>query len=709
MSTFINTIKQAFTYGDHPISIETGGIARQANAAVWVRMGDTVVQVTVVSPEQTQLDSNYFPLSVSYQEPSYAAGRIPGGYFKREMRPTEREILISRLIDRPLRPLFPSNFYREVQVIAKVLSIDPQIDADIPALIGASAALTLSGLPFQGPIGVARVGYIQSGYVLNPSTKQLLRSKLDLVVAGTQHATLMVESQANELSEEVMLGAIQFGQQQLQVVIENIKMLAEKAGKSSITWQHETNSTSLEMDKINLLTEQLSHIYQIEEKTQRKSQLSALLQRIQQDCINADKGIDAAMIGKIFSDIERKVVRDMILTKGKRIDGRDHQSIRPINVQTSVLPRTHGSAIFTRGETQALVITTLGTDRDAQMVETSEGEARETFLLHYLFPPYSVGETGTISGPKRREIGHGNLAKRALRAVLPSEEEFPHVLRVVSEITESNGSSSMATVCGASLALMDAAVPIKKPVAGIAMGLIKEAENSVILSDILGDEDHLGDMDFKVAGTQDGITALQMDIKIAGITHEIFELALKQAKEGRLYILDIMNQELAKARVDASPYAPQIVTIKIKPEKIANLIGKAGSVIRSITEETGCLIDISDDGLVRISTTSAIAAQKAIERVKRATADVEVDAIYAGTVIKITDFGAFVSLLPGRDGLVHISQISSDERIERVTDKLHVGDAVNVKVLEVDRQGRVRLTMRGVDQNTSSIKQEEVS
>ncbi len=699
-----SSIQKTFEYGHHTIVLETGVIARQA-ASVWVRMGDTVVLVTVVYTEKK--DGDFFPLMVVYQERAYAVGRIPGGYFKREGRPSEKEILTSRLIDRPLRPLFPEDFRYEVQIIATVLSADPQFDPDIAALIGASAALSISGLPFQGPIGAARVAYNhQSGYYLNPSVKQLLESQLDLVVAGTDQAVLMVESQAAELSEETMLGAIAFGQEKLQTVVQAIKEFAQEVGKTRIDWQTSESTACLEETKREQLSKELAQAYCIEEKKQRKARLADLLAQAKQEWLDEEKNITGKYIQSVFSDLERTIVRSNILTKGIRIDSRDARTIRPITIKTAVLPRVHGSALFTRGETQALVVTTLGTDRDAQLVETFEGETRETFMLHYNFPPYSVGETGPLL-TKRRDIGHGTLAKRAVRAVLPSEDIFPHVIRVVSEITESNGSSSMATVCGTSLALMDAGVPIKKPVAGIAMGLIKEGEHSVVLSDILGDEDHLGDMDFKVAGTVDGITALQMDIKIQGITSEILRSALQQAQEGRLHILGIMKEALSDARIDVSPYAPRITTIRIKPEKIAALIGKAGSVIRSITEETGSLIDISDDGLVRISTTSATACADVIERIKRVTADVEVDSVYQGTVIKITDFGAFVSIMPGRDGLVHISQIA-DKHIERVTDVLTMGDRVTVKVLGIDRQGRVRLTMKDVEQNAAAA-QEEIS
>lgn len=692
----LNAITKTFQYGDRTVKIETGRIARQATGSVLVSMDDTTVLVTVVCAKKAQAGIDFLPLAVHYQERTYAAGRIPGGYFKREGRPTEREILTSRLIDRPLRPLFPEKFYNEIQVIATVLSLNPQVDPDIPAMLGASAAIAIAKIPFKGPIAGARVGYQNGSYILNPTTKQLSESELDLVVAGTESAVLMVESEAKGLSEEIMLGAVLFGHQQMQVAIKAIKELADEAGKASWDWQPHTSDQGL-VDQITaLVQEPLTAAYQIREKLERKAKIDALREQITTQFASEEKGITANAVQHIFSSLEEKIVRGRILSGQPRIDGRDTRTVRPIVIDTGLLPRTHGSALFTRGETQALAVTTLGTERDAQIVEELEGEARESFMLHYNFPPYSVGETGQVGSPKRREIGHGRLAKRALKAVLPSEQEFPYVLRVVSEVTESNGSSSMATVCGTSLSLMDAGVPIKAPVAGIAMGLIKEGNRFAILSDILGDEDHLGDMDFKVAGTADGVTALQMDIKIDGITKEIMEAALQQAKEGRIHILGIMNKALNQSRTEVSNYAPRIVTVRINPEKIRDLIGKGGATIRSITEETGTLIDISDDGLVRISTPDAAACEIALERIKRVTADVEVGRVYDGTVVKLTDFGAFVTILPGRDGLVHISQIS-EERVERVSDKLQEGQSVRVKVLEVDRQGRIRLTMKELD------------
>jgi len=676
------------------MSIETGAIARQATSSVLVTLEGTTVLVAVVGRKQASETTDFFPLTVHYQERSYAAGRVPGGYFKREGRPTEKEILTSRLIDRPIRPLFPEGFHNEVQVVATVLSSNPEINADIPAMIGASAALALSGLPFKGPIGAVRVGYAQGEYLLNPTFKQLETSDLDLVVAGTENAVLMVESQAAELSEEIMLGAVLFGQQQMQVAIQAIKALVQEAGKTAWDWQPSARLDAvLEQAMTQAFEPSIIEAYQIPEKLDRKAKLDELREAMTQQYLDEEKGINAKAIQGLFSSLEEKIVRHRILDGLARIDGRDKTTVRPITVQPGLLPRTHGSVLFTRGETQAIVVATLGTDRDAQIIEALDGEARETFMLHYNFPPYSVGETGQVGSPKRREIGHGNLAKRALRAVLPSETDFPYVLRVVSEITESNGSSSMATVCGASIALMDAAVPLKKHVAGIAMGLIKEKDRFAVLTDILGDEDHLGDMDFKVAGTADGVTALQMDIKIDGITKEILEIALGQAKEGRLHILGIMEKALPGARVEVSPYAPRITTLKINPDKIRDLIGKGGATIRSITEETGTLIDISDDGVVRISTSDLEACQNAIERIKKVTAEVEVGVIYEGPVVKLTDFGAFVNVLPGRDGLVHISQISN-ARVENVSDVLKEGQIVKVKVLEIDRQGRIRLTMK---------------
>jgi polyribonucleotide nucleotidyltransferase len=695
----INSIKKVIQVGSQEVILETGAIARQATASVVVSLDGTTVLVTVVgNKQQAGEERDFFPLTVQYQERSYAAGRIPGGYFKREGRPTEKEILTSRLIDRPIRPLFPEGFYNEVQIVATVLSSNPDINADIPALIGASAALSLSGLPFKGPIAAVRVGYSEGQFILNPSFKQLETSDLDLVVAATEKAVLMVESQAAELPEEIMLNAILFGHQQMQGIIQAIKELVSEVGKP--VWDVKNAISGLdvgmEQEMIQSIEASLIEAYQIPEKLERKIKLDKLKESFTAQWLDAEKGITAKTTQLFLTNLEEKIVRGRILSGKTRIDGRDKLTVRPITIQPGFLPRTHGSALFTRGETQALVVTTLGTDRDAQTVEALDGEGRETFMLHYNFPPYSVGETGQMGSPKRREIGHGNLAKRALRAVLPNESDFPYVLRVVSEITESNGSSSMATVCGASIALMDAGVPLKKHVAGIAMGLIKEGEQFAVLTDILGDEDHLGDMDFKVAGTIDGVTALQMDIKIDGITEEILQVALNQAKEGRLHILSIMQETLADPRIEVSPYAPRITTLKINPEKIRDLIGKGGATIRAITEETGTLIDISDDGVVRISTSDLQACQNAIERIKKVTAEVEVGRTYEGAIVKLTDFGAFVSVLPGRDGLVHISQISK-ERVEHVSDVLTEGQIVKVKVLEIDRQGRIRLTMKDIE------------
>ena len=686
-------------FGSQEMILETGAIARQATSSVVVSLDGTTVLVTVVGNKlQAGEEKDFFPLTVQYQERAYAAGRIPGGYFKREGRPTEKEILTSRLIDRPIRPLFPEGFYNEVQVVATVLSSNSEINADIPALIGASAALSLSGLPFKGPIAAVRVGYSEGQYILNPNFKQLESSDLDLVVAGTDKAVLMVESQAAELSEEIMLNAILFGHQQMQGVIQAIKELTEEAGAP--VWDIPVAAYQLDPAVEQEITQAIRPLYieayTIPEKLTRKAKLDNLRNSTIEKWVDEEKGISTKAIQLFLENLEEKTVRGRILSGEARIDGRDKITVRPITIQPGFLPRTHGSAVFTRGETQALVVTTLGTDRDAQTIEALDGEGRETFMLHYNFPPYSVGETGQIGSPKRREIGHGNLAKRALRAVLPSESDFPYVLRVVSEITESNGSSSMATVCGASIALMDAGVPLKKHVAGIAMGLIKEGDQFAVLTDILGDEDHLGDMDFKVAGTIDGVTALQMDIKIDGITEEILQMALNQAKQGRLHILNIMQETLSEPRLEVSPYAPRITTLKINPEKIRDLIGKGGATIRSITEETGTLIDISDDGIVRISTSDLHACQDAIERIKRVTAEVEVGRTYEGPIVKLTDFGAFVNVLPGRDGLVHISQISK-ERVEQVSDVLSEGQIVKVKVLEIDRQGRIRLTMKDLE------------
>ncbi len=694
-------IKRSFEYGPRTVVLETGEIARQATAAVMASMGDTVVLVSVVGNKTAIPGRDFFPLTVDYQERTYAAGKIPGGFFKREGRPSEKETLTSRLIDRPLRPLFPKGFHHEVQVIATVLSLDPEIDPDIPALLGASAAVSLSGLPFEGPIGAARVGYIDGRYVLNPTFGQLATSALNLVVAGTRSSVLMVESEADQLSEEVMLGAVMFGHAEMQVAIDHIRALCDEAGASAWAFSPPREDQVLEARLKSFLGERLREVYATTDKLARRDALGAL----RKEAVAALAGrasTDAPpewtdpQVVHAFERNEHELVRHMILEEQKRIDGRPMDAVRPIQIRVGLLPRTHGSALFTRGETQALVITALGTERDAQIIDAIEGERRDPFLLHYNFPPYCVGETGRVGSPKRREIGHGRLAKRGVLAVMPDPEEFPYVIRVVSEITESNGSSSMATVCGTSLSLMDAGVPVKAPVAGIAMGLVKEGDKFAVLSDIMGDEDHLGDMDFKVAGTKAGVTALQMDIKISGITREIMEAALAQARAGRLHILKEMNAVLDQPRTEMSEYAPRIITIKIDPEKIRDVIGKGGTTIRAITEQTGAVIDISDDGTVKIASVDNAAGQEARRRVEQITADVQVGMIYEGRVAKLMDFGAFVTILPGKDGLVHISQIS-DERVENVGDKLREGDMVKVKVLEVDKQGRIRLSMKAVN------------
>lgn len=691
--------KKTFQYGQHSVTLETGEIARQADGAVMVSMGETLVLVTVVGAKQAHPEKEFFPLTVDYQERTYAAGRIPGSYFKREGRPSEKETLTSRLIDRPLRPLFPDGFYNEVQIIATVISLDPEIDPDIPALLGSSAALAVSGIPFNGLLGAARVGYINEEYVLNPSLKQLDSSALDLVVAGTKTAVLMVESEAKELSEEIMLGAVLFGHQQMQVVIEAIRELAAEVAKPVWDWQPKPVDEKLTQQVAELAEQRLLEVYQIKDKLVRRDTLETVRQDIasQLSSLETEEWTENKIIQAI-EKLEKEIVRKNIIAGKPRIDGRDTRTVRPIIIRTSLLPRTHGSALFTRGETQALVITTLGTERDAQIIDALEGEYKEGFLLHYNFPPYCVGEMGRVGSPKRREIGHGRLARRGIQAVMPSAEDFPYSVRLVSEITESNGSSSMATVCGASLALMDAAVPIKAPVAGIAMGLIKEDDQFVVLSDIMGDEDHLGDMDFKVAGTTQGVTALQMDIKIEGITSEIMETAIAQAQEGRLHILSVMDEALAKPRSEMSKHAPRIITFQIKPDKIRDVIGKGGSTIRAITEETGATVDINDEGVIKIASVDLTAAEEARRQIEFITSEVEIGKVYEGKVVKLMDFGAFVTMPPGRDGLVHISQISH-ERVEKVTDKLKIGETVKVKVLDVDKQGRIRLSMKAVNDN----------
>ncbi len=695
-------IKKVFRYGDHTVTLETGEIARQATGAVLVNMDETVVLVTVVGRKDMEPGRDFFPLTVNYQERTYSAGKIPGGFFKREGRPSEKETLTSRLIDRPLRPLFPKGFTNEVQIIATVVSLNKEVDPDIPAIIGASAALAVSGIPFNGPIGAARVGYRDGRYLLNPTLSQLETSQLDLVVAGTANAVLMVESEAKELPEEVMLDAVLFGHQQQQVVIEAIRELAAEVAPAPWDWQPPEEDEALKIAVVDAVQDDLAAAYRIQEKQARQSRLgeirAAVLDRLGGERLGdgGEAHWSADQILSAVEKLEKKIVRERILAGEPRIDGRDTRTVRPIRIRVGLLPRAHGSALFTRGETQALVSTTLGTGRDAQIIDAIEGERREPFMLHYNFPPYCVGETGFVGSPKRREIGHGRLAKRAIAAVLPDLDEFPYVIRVVSEITESNGSSSMATVCGASLSLMDAGVPISAPVAGIAMGLIKEGERSAVLSDILGDEDHLGDMDFKVAGTAKGVTALQMDIKIDGITREIMAKALAQAHDGRMHILEQMNAVIDKPRSEISEHAPRIVTIKINPEKIRDVIGKGGATIRALTEETGASIDIADDGTVKIASVDNHASQEAIRRIRQLTAEVEVGSVYEGRVAKLMDFGAFVTILPGKDGLVHISQIS-DERVESVSDKLAEGDIVKVKVLEIDKQGRIRLSMKEVE------------
>jgi len=693
---------KTFQYGNHTISIETGIVARQATGAVMVNMDGTVVLVTVVGLREAKEGQDFFPLSVHYGERMYAARRIPGGFFKREGRPSESETLIARLIDRPLRPLFPEGFKNEVQIVATVMSINPEVNPDIPALIGAAAALAISGIPFNGPVGCARVGYCNGEFILNPTVSELRYSDLDLVVAGTNSSVLMVESEANQLPESVMLEAVTFGHAKMQIVIKAIEALAEEAGKTRWEWKPSTLPSDM-VSKVQALSNSaIEQAYMLSDKQQRQDALKALRKNVIQDCLQVDPGFTKEQVMQIIGQLEEKLVRGRILRGEPRIDGRDTITIRPIAVQTGVLPRTHGSAFFTRGETQAVVVTTLGTGRDAQVIDSATGERKEPFMLHYNFPPYCVGEVGMMGSPKRREIGHGRLARRAIQAVLPDPAKFPYVMRVVSEITESNGSSSMASVCGTSLSMMDAGVPLKAPVAGIAMGLIKEGTQFAVLSDILGDEDHLGDMDFKVAGTAEGITALQMDIKIEGISKEIMELALAQAKQGRLHILGIMNQAIHSARTEMSEFAPRVFTLKVNPDRIRDVIGKGGIVIRTLTEETGTSIEVNDDGTINIVANEKAAGEMAKRRIEALTAEVEVEKIYEGKVARIVDFGAFVTILPGKDGLVHISQISN-ERINDVNDVLKVGDVVRVKVLEIDRQGRIRLSMKEADSATATV------
>jgi len=693
----VKAINKTFKFGQHSISIETGAIARQADGAVLVNMNDTVVLVTAVGKKTAEPGRNFFPLTVNYQEKTYAAGKIPGGFFKREGRPSEKETLTCRLIDRPIRPLFPKEFTNEVQVIATVVSMNPEVNPDIPSIIGASAALAISGMPFEAPIGAARVGYINGEYILNPDAENLKESDLDLVVAGTSEAILMVESQAKMLSEEIMLGAVIFGHEQMQIAIQTINELSKEVKKPSWDWAPPPVDKNLVQSIEKAAAKDLTNAYTITDKIERQASIFDIKDAICTSYAEKDEPEwSVEQISSALSKLEKRLVRERVLDGKLRIDGRDSETVRPIDVKVGLLPRAHGSAIFTRGETQAIVATTLGTGRDAQIIDAIEGEYKDSFIMHYNFPPYCVGETGFVGSPKRREIGHGKLAKRSIQAVMPEEDKFPYVIRVVSEITESNGSSSMASVCGMSLALMDAGVPIKAPVAGVAMGLVKEGDKYAVLTDILGDEDHLGDMDFKVAGTQDGITALQMDIKIQGITREIMDAALIQAKTARLHILEKMNEIISSPRKEMSQWAPTIITITIDPEKIRDVIGKGGSVIRALTEETGATIDIDQDGTVKIASVDGISGKEALRRIELITADVEVGKIYDGKVVKLMDFGAFVTILPGKDGLVHISQISND-RVEKVSDKLSEGDSVKVKVLEVDKQGRVRLSMKEVD------------
>jgi polyribonucleotide nucleotidyltransferase len=691
----LSHFKKTISYGNHQLTLETGEIARQASGAVIVSLDDTVVMVTVVGAKNAKSEQDFFPLTVDYQERTYAAGKIPGGFFKREGRPSEKEILTSRLIDRPLRPLFPEGFYNEVQIVATVLSSDPQIDSDIPAMIGASAALAISGIPFDGPIGAARVGFANGQYLLNPTAEELKTSKLDLVVAATTKAVLMVESEAQELSEEVMLGAVVFGQTQMQVVIDAINEMADAVGKDEWDWSAAPKDEALIARVAALAETDLQAAYAVREKQARTVQVNEIHKRVFD--VLATEFPDAAknLLNELFGALEAKIVRGQILSGEPRIDGRDTRTVRPITIRTGVLPRTHGSVLFTRGETQALVVATLGSMRDSQTIDALQGEYTDRFMLHYNFPPYATGETGRVGTPKRREIGHGRLAKRALIAVLPTEEECGYSMRIVSEITESNGSSSMASVCGGCLSLMDAGVPVKTHVAGIAMGLIKDGNRFAVLTDILGDEDHLGDMDFKVAGSDNGITALQMDIKINGITKEIMQVALSQAREGRLHILGIMKETMPAVRPDVSSFAPRMIKMKINPEKIRDVIGKGGAVIRALTEETGTTIDIDDEGNITIACVNGDAGLLAKKRIEDIVAEVEVGKTYEGPVVKLLDFGAIINILPGKDGLLHISQISN-ERIANVSDHLKEGQIVKVKVLEADEKGRMRLSMKAL-------------
>jgi polyribonucleotide nucleotidyltransferase len=693
----VKSTTKTFQYGEHKVTIDTGAIARQADGAVIVDMAETTVLVTAVGRKTADAGRDFFPLTVNYQEKTYAAGKIPGGFFKREGRPSEKEVLTCRLIDRPVRPLFPKGFTNEVQIIATVMSLNPDVDPDIPALIGASAALAISGMPFAGPIAAAKVGYKNGEYMLNPGVAAVAASDLELVVAGTENAVLMVESEASGLSEEVMLGAVMFGHEQMQTAIRAINELAAEVGKPAWDWQAPEADDDLAAAVAAAAEAGLADAYRITDKQERQAAVGdAKVAALDALAGGEDARWSAEDVKGALSKLEKTIVRQRVIKGEPRIDGRDRSTVRPIDVSVGILPRAHGSALFTRGETQAIVVTTLGTGRDAQIIDAIEGERKEPFMLHYNFPPFCVGETGFIGSPKRREIGHGKLARRGIQAVMPDMDEFGYIIRVVSEITESNGSSSMASVCGTSLALMDAGVPITAPVAGVAMGLVKEGDDFAVLTDILGDEDHLGDMDFKVAGTKDGVTALQMDIKIQGITREIMSNALDQARDARLHILGEMNQVISEPREKMSEWAPTIMTMKIDPDKIRDVIGKGGAVIRAITEETGASVDIDNDGTIRIASVDGASGKEARRRIELITADVEVGRVYEGKVARLMDFGAFVTILPGKDGLVHISQISN-ERVEKVSDKLAEGDVVQVKVLEVDRQGRVRLSMKEVD------------
>lgn len=692
-------VTKSFQYGEHTVTLETGVIARQATGSVLLSVEDTVVLATVVAEQEPRHDLNFFPLTVDYIEKSYAAGRIPGGFFKREGKPSDREVLTARLIDRPLRPLFPEGFNNEVQIIVHALSVNPDIDPDVPALIAASAAVAISGIPFTAPVAAARVGYMDGNYVLSLNTTELEDSELDLVVAGTEAAVLMVESEAKELPEEVMLGAIAFGHEHMQTAIQAIKELVAEAGKPAWDWQPEPVDEALANRVKELAYTDLQAAYKIHDKQERTHALQKVrdhvLQQLEAGQSDEDEGVEKKVVGDLIFELESEIVRSQILNGEPRIDGRDTRTVRPIDIRLGFLPRAHGSVLFTRGETQALVVTTLGTRQDEQIIDSVMGESRDRFMLHYNFPPFSTGETGRMGAPRRREIGHGNLAKRALETVLPDAEEFQYSIRVVSEVTESNGSSSMASICGGSLAMMDAGVPIKEHVAGVAMGLIKEGGKFAVLTDILGDEDHLGDMDFKVAGTRKGVTALQMDIKIQGITTEIMQVAMAQAREGRLHILDCMQDALKGSRDELSEFAPRMLSIKINPDKIRDVIGKGGATIRTLTEETGTQIEIEDDGTITIASVDLGMAQEAERRIKELTADVELGQIYEGPVLRVLDFGAIVQVLPGRDGLLHISEIAN-YRINNINDVLKVGQKVRVKVIEADDKGRLRLSMKAI-------------